>query len=592
MSAGYAEPKPIQIKAIPAQLAGRDILGVAQTGSGKTAAFALPILSKIIALGNKRRPKTARALVLVPTRELAVQIDESFRMLAKGAHVSTALVLGGVSRFSQVRKIAPGVDVLIATPGRLTDLVREKDVILSETTWLVLDEADRMLDMGFINDVRRLAKATHPARQTALFSATMPPEIEQLAQGLLRDPVRVEVAPQGTTAAEIAQKVVMARTKQKRQVLATMLADEAMSSVLVFSRTKHGADRITRDLERDGFNAGVIHGNKSQNARQKALNDFRDGAVRILVATDIAARGIDVPGISHVVNYDLPDEAESYVHRIGRTGRNGADGIAITLCDPSESSKLRAVERIIRLRLPVVADHTRDPDPKPSPRDHHAPAANENDGARRDGHRNGNPASATASAASLRMASRAAAVPMASASRSAATTSAASAASVRPRARLRLGLPLQALSLSQPPSVLPRHSPLQAGRSWHVQQSFRQSLQRCNKSRNHRDQQIFSPLAGRGVRQADEGRLTRRLHPATAFTQATMRSASTCVVAGDSASPAITWWNGSPLRSTGTSSWRAPQRPAISRVSSGRTTLSSSEKTNSAGIVIVSTGVA
>ena len=325
--------------------------------------------------------------MLVPTRELAVQIDELFRKLAKGAHLSTALVLGGVSRFSQVRKIAPGVDVLIATPGRLTDLVREKDVILSETTWLVLDEADRMLDMGFINDVRRLAKATHPARQTALFSATMPPEIEQLAQGLLRDPVRVEVAPQSTTAAEIAQKVVMARTKQKRQVLATMLADEAMSSVLVFSRTKHGADRITRDLERDGFNAGVIHGNKSQNARQKALNDFRAGSVRILVATDIAARGIDVPGISHVVNYDLPDEAESYVHRIGRTGRNGADGIAITLCDPSEGSKLRAVERIIRLRLPVVADHTRDPDPKPAPRDHHAPAANENDGARRDGHR-------------------------------------------------------------------------------------------------------------------------------------------------------------------------------------------------------------
>ena len=342
-------------------------------------------------------------------------------------------------------KIAPGVDVLIATPGRLTDLVREKDVILSETTWLVLDEADRMLDMGFINDVRRLAKATHPARQTALFSATMPPEIEQLAQGLLRDPVRVEVAPQSTTAAEIAQKVVMARTKQKRHVLATMLADEAMSSVLVFSRTKHGADRITRDLERDGFNAGVIHGNKSQNARQKALNDFRDGAVRILVATDIAARGIDVPGISHVVNYDLPDEAESYVHRIGRTGRNGADGIAITLCDPSEGSKLRAVERIIRLRLPVVADHTREPDPKPSPRDHHAPAANENDGARRDHHRNGQRNGKPAGQrhgfggkpAHAHPASRAG-VPMASASRSAATTSAASAASARLAGRLRL----------------------------------------------------------------------------------------------------------------------------------------------------------
>ena len=210
--------------------------------------------------------------------------------------------------------------------------MRERDLNLSETRWLVLDEADRMLDMGFINDVRRIAKAVHRDKQTALFSATMPKEIEQLARGIMKDPVHVEVAPQGTTAAEIKQSVVMARLKQKRQVLSAMLADEAMRSVIVFSRTKHGADRVVRDLERDGFNAAVIHGNKSQNARQKALNGFRDGSVRILVATDIAARGIDVPGISHVVNFDLPDEAESYVHRIGRTGRNGADGIAITMC--------------------------------------------------------------------------------------------------------------------------------------------------------------------------------------------------------------------------------------------------------------------
>ncbi|HTV67065.1 MAG TPA: DEAD/DEAH box helicase [Rhizobiaceae bacterium] len=366
---GYTETKPIQEKAIPPLLQGRDLVGVAQTGSGKTAAFALPILSKIIALGTKRKPKTARALVLVPTRELAVQIEETFRKLSKGAHVSTALVLGGVSRFSQVKKLQPGVDVLIATPGRLTDLVREHDVTLADTKWLVLDEADRMLDMGFINDVRRLAKATAPDRQTMLFSATMPPEIEALAQGLLKDPVRVEVAPQGTTAAEIHQSVVIARTKQKRQVLAKMLADETMRSVIIFSRTKHGADRITRDLERDGFPAGVIHGNKSQNARQNALNGFREGKTRILVATDIAARGIDVPGISHVVNFDLPDEAESYVHRIGRTGRNGADGIAITLCDPSENAKLRAVERIIRMKLPVTANHTGEPDPQREPRD-------------------------------------------------------------------------------------------------------------------------------------------------------------------------------------------------------------------------------
>jgi ATP-dependent RNA helicase RhlE len=368
-AAGFTEPKPIQVQAIPSQLEGRDILGVAQTGSGKTAAFSLPILTKIVGLGTKRLPKTARALILAPTRELAVQIEDTIRVLAKGLHVSTALVLGGVSRFSQVKRLQQGVDILVATPGRLTDLVREGDISLAETRWLVLDEADRMLDMGFIHDVKRIAKATHRDRQTALFSATMPPEIEQLAQGLLKDPVRVEVSPQGTTAAEIKQSLIIARTKQKRQVLSTMLADPAMNSVLVFARTKHGADRVVRDLERDGFNAAVIHGNKSQNARQKALNGFRDGTVRILVATDIAARGIDVPGISHVVNFDLPDEAESYVHRVGRTGRNGADGIAITLCDPSEASKLRQVERIIRMKLPVTGDHTGQPDPQRDPRE-------------------------------------------------------------------------------------------------------------------------------------------------------------------------------------------------------------------------------
>ncbi|WP_274425891.1 DEAD/DEAH box helicase [Chelativorans sp. YIM 93263] len=363
-SIGFTEPKPIQQQAIPAHLQGRDLLGVAQTGSGKTAAFSLPILMKLVGLAAKRKRKSAHALILAPTRELAVQIEETIRVLSKGLHISTALVLGGVSRNSQIRRIASGVDVLIATPGRLTDLVRAGEVNLAETRWLVLDEADRMLDMGFIRDVKRIASATHPDRQTALFSATMPKEIDALAQGLLKDPVRVEVAPQGTTAAEITQSVVIARTKQKRQVLSSLLTDEAMRSVIVFARTKHGADRVTRDLERDGFDAAAIHGNKSQNARQKALKGFRSGNVRILVATDIAARGIDVPGITHVVNFDLPDEAESYVHRIGRTGRNGADGIAITLCDPTESSKLRAVERVIRMRLPIAADHSRGPDPQ------------------------------------------------------------------------------------------------------------------------------------------------------------------------------------------------------------------------------------
>ncbi len=356
IQAGFVQPKPIQTAAIPSHLEGRDIVAIAQTGSGKTAAFTLPILQKIIALGSKRTPKTARALILAPTRELAVQIEETIRSVTRGLHISTALVLGGVSRFSQVKKLSLGVDVLIATPGRLVDLVREGDVNLGETRWLVLDEADRMLDMGFINDVRRLAKATSPKRQTALFSATMPTEIASLADTLLNDPIRVEVAPQGTTAKEIEQSVHIVPLKQKRVFLSKLLADEAMKQVIVFARTKHGADRVTRDLERDGFKAAVIHGNKSQNARQKALNGFRDGFVRILVATDIAARGIDVPGITHVVNFDLPDEAESYVHRIGRTGRNGADGVAITLCDPAEAAKLRAVEKVTRMKLPIASD--------------------------------------------------------------------------------------------------------------------------------------------------------------------------------------------------------------------------------------------
>lgn len=355
LAAGFTDPKPIQSQAIPPQLEGRDIFGIAQTGSGKTAAFALPILSKIIGLGTKRRAKTTRALILAPTRELAVQIEETIKMLAKGAHVSTALVLGGVSRFSQVKKIAPGVDILIATPGRLTDLVREGDLILADTKWLVLDEGDRMLDMGFINDVKRIAKATAPDRQTALFSATMPDEIAELAKGLLKNPVRIEVSPQSTAAAEIVQSVVFARTKQKRQVLSTMLADEAMKSVIIFSRTKHGADRVTKDLERDGFKAAVIHGNKSQNARQKALNDFRDGSVRILVATDIAARGIDVSGVSHVINFEIPNVPEQYVHRIGRTARAGNDGIAISFVADDEKPYLRDIEKVIRQKVPLKA---------------------------------------------------------------------------------------------------------------------------------------------------------------------------------------------------------------------------------------------
>ena len=353
LKAGMTEPKPIQEEAIPSMLADCDILGIAQTGSGKTLAFGLPVLTKILSMGDKRRPKTARALILAPTRELAVQIEEAIHMVSKNTHLSTCLILGGVSKNSQIKRMAQGVDVLIATPGRLMDLVRDKSVDLSRTDYLILDEADRMLDMGFIKDVRRIADLVAKGRQTALFSATMPREIEKLAETLLHDPVHVEVAKQGTTAAEINQVVHKVDRRNKKDVLNKLLTNPALSSVIVFTRTKHGADAVTRNLSKTGYSVAAIHGNKSQNARQKALKGFRDGTVRILVATDIAARGIDVPGISHVINYELPDEAESYVHRIGRTGRNGAHGEAITLYDESiESARLKAVERVIRMKLP------------------------------------------------------------------------------------------------------------------------------------------------------------------------------------------------------------------------------------------------
>ncbi|EJF77421.1 hypothetical protein MCO_01336 [Bartonella sp. DB5-6] len=352
LMAGMGKPTPIQEKAIPVMLSGRDMLGIAQTGSGKTLAFSLPILSQILILGDKRCPKTARALILVPTRELAVQIDETIRVAARGTHLSTCLIFGGVSRLKQIKRIEAGVDVLIATPGRLRDLVREKCVDLSQSRFLVLDEADRMLDMGFINDVQQIAKLLHPERQTALFSATMPKEINVLAKCLLNEPVTIEVTPQGTTVAEITQKLYCVPTSEKKNVLGKLLTNPALTSVIVFTRTKHGADAVTRTLTKIGYSVATIHGNKSQSARQSALKAFREQAVRVLVATDIAARGIDVLGISHVINYDLPDEAESYVHRIGRTGRNGASGEAFTLFDEGvEGARLRAVERLISMRL-------------------------------------------------------------------------------------------------------------------------------------------------------------------------------------------------------------------------------------------------
>jgi ATP-dependent RNA helicase RhlE len=355
-AAGFNTPTAIQAQAIPPQLSGRDILGIAQTGSGKTAAFGLPILAGIAALNGRPSPMTTRALILAPTRELAVQIDEVLRKFSTGMKLTTALVLGGMSRHNQVQKVAQGVDVVIATPGRLQDLIRDRKLKLIETRWLVLDEADRMLDMGFIRPVTEIANAIGPRRQTALFSATMAPEVAKLAAGLLKDPVRVEAAPPATTVGTIEQTVIMTPNAAKRTTLASLLGDEALDKVLVFSRTKHGADRVAKNLSIDGFAVAAIHGNKTQNARQAALKGFANGKVRILVATDIAARGIDVPNISHVINFELPDDAENYVHRIGRTGRNGASGVAITLVDGSERGKLRDVERLIRRTLPVTGE--------------------------------------------------------------------------------------------------------------------------------------------------------------------------------------------------------------------------------------------
>ncbi len=349
--AAFKDPTPIQEKSIAPQIEGRDILALAETGSGKTAAFLLPILQTLAELDGRARPNTARCLVLVPTRELAVQIEESARRLRGSIKASTLLILGGMSRAGQIRALSRGVDILIATPGRLTDLMDAGHVRLDEARVLVLDEADRMLDMGFAKQVQAIARTLHPRRRTALFSATMPESVASLAAGLLREPVRVEVARSGQTANKIAQSVELISQQEKRARLVQILSQPEMERCIVFARTKRGADRVAENLGKDGIAADAIHGNKSQNARQRALNAFRSGRVRVLVASDIAARGIDVPGISHVVQYDMPDEPEAYVHRIGRTGRNGATGIAIALCSAEERDKLRAVEKLTRLTL-------------------------------------------------------------------------------------------------------------------------------------------------------------------------------------------------------------------------------------------------
>jgi ATP-dependent RNA helicase RhlE len=350
---GYTNPTPIQAQAIPHVLGGRDLLGIAQTGTGKTASFALPILQ--ILSGNKRTPapKSARALILSPTRELSAQIADSFRAYGRNMNETVTTIFGGVSEGPQKQTMAKGIDILVATPGRLLDLVSQRAVDLSKVEIFVLDEADRMLDMGFIRDIRRLITYLPKVRQNLFFSATMPEEIGSLAGDLLKDPVSVSVTPAATTVERIAQRVIHVDNASKRALLIELLnKHDDMQRTLVFTRTKHGADKVVRALSAAGIVSSAIHGNKSQSQRVQTMNAFRSGRTRVLIATDIAARGIDVDGITHVINYDLPHVPESYVHRIGRTARAGADGIAIAFCDREERSLLRDIEKVTRQTIP------------------------------------------------------------------------------------------------------------------------------------------------------------------------------------------------------------------------------------------------
>jgi ATP-dependent RNA helicase RhlE len=353
----YTIPSPIQAKSIPFLLQGRDLIGVAQTGTGKTAAFALPILQRLAANSAPTTPKRPRVLVLAPTRELAAQIQQSFSAYGKFLKLSSAVVFGGVSLSPQIRTLARGVDILIATPGRLQDLERSKHVILDKVEVFVLDEADRMLDLGFVHEIKRIITKLPPKRQSLLFSATMPPAIQELASSIVHNPARVEVTPVSSTAERIEQHVCYVNRMDKAKLLVHFLGKHPQGLVLVFVRMKHMANKLVDQLFKDGVKAEAIHGNKSQAARERALANFRAGHSRVLVATDIAARGIDVKGIALVVNYDLPEEPESYVHRIGRTARAGMDGIAIAFCDSSERNLLRNVERLIRKPISIIKDH-------------------------------------------------------------------------------------------------------------------------------------------------------------------------------------------------------------------------------------------
>lgn len=355
---GYTNPTPIQERAIPVVLEQKDLLGCAQTGTGKTAAFAIPVLQLLHSRKTiQKGSRPVKALVLTPTRELAIQIDENFRAYGKYTGLNQLVIFGGVSQGNQVNALRNGVDILIATPGRLLDLVNQGFISLQQLEIFVLDEADRMLDMGFIHDVKRIISRIPVKRQTLFFSATMPPEIAGLANTILKNPVKVEVTPVSSTAEKIAQQVYFTDKDSKRSLLIHVLETTNIERALVFARTKYGSDKIARALSKAGIKADAIHGDKSQNARQNALNNFKDGKIRVLVATDIAARGIDVDSLTHVINYELPNVPETYVHRIGRTGRAGASGIAISFCDAEERAYLKDIQKLINQTVPVVDEH-------------------------------------------------------------------------------------------------------------------------------------------------------------------------------------------------------------------------------------------
>jgi len=354
LEAGYTHPTPIQLQAIPHLLKGRDLLGCARTGTGKTAAFSLPILQRLVEANRKPAPRSPRVLVLAPTRELAAQVAESFNTYGRHLRISTTVIYGGVGQTPQVRTLARGVDVLVATPGRLVDLMGQGHVRLDQVEMLVLDEADHMLDLGFLPDVKRVLAAVPRRRQTLFFSATMPPPIAKLADGILKDPIKVVVTPPSSTVELVQQHVMHLSRSEKGSALTHLLSAPEVERTIVFTRTKRGADRVAKRLNQDGIRSEAIHGNKSQNNRERTLDGFRTGRVRVLVATDIAARGIDIDDITHIVNYELPNVPETYVHRIGRTGRAGATGVAISLCDEEEREFLRDIEKLTKRPLDVM----------------------------------------------------------------------------------------------------------------------------------------------------------------------------------------------------------------------------------------------